>query len=59
MDKILQYTDATGEVITVGFVGDLIIKDIDLSDTWTITTEDVDGNIYTSDHVGGRPNDRK
>jgi hypothetical protein len=55
MDKILQYTDATGTLITVGCVGDLRVKDIDPIDTWTITTEDLNGVTDSVEWVGARP----
>jgi hypothetical protein len=54
MDKILQYTDATGEVITVGCVGDLIIKDVDSDDTHSITMVNLNGTTEIHNFIGER-----
>jgi len=44
MEKTLQYTDATGAVITVGIVDHIYLSDIDPSDNSTVKLEDTNGN---------------
>jgi len=58
MNKVkINFTDGTNQVIE-GEVVEVVLEDLDTTQTWSLKTKDVNGSTENLDFLGGRPDDR-
>lgn len=58
MNKVkIKFTDGTTQVIE-GEVVEVVLEDLDTTQTWSLKTKDVNGSTENLDFLGGRPDDR-